>query len=300
MEASSSPKSNAQSSTATVSDDEVKPFFQVKTLTDKTFKFSIASLEPPIFTVADLRQRLFKEHDIPLSGPKLILSNRVLVDEEIIVVVADESVSSSTHPLISSTYHTKINSEPSFDQDKPFTVYCFWYEPLAVDPIDSAKDWDQKNRLKFFKGLHCLSMRNFVDAAQFLVDSLTTFQETEMMSQQEVVRYAVLSACVAFDRPALKTLLSSSDFIEVADQIGAVCDLLSSFYECRYGEMLQALAKVEAEMIQPKEWLLNIHCSFIIKEMRLRAYGQALRPYRSLSMETLAQAFSVTPLFIER
>jgi hypothetical protein len=85
-------------------------------------------------------------------------------------------------------------------------LYLFHYEPVAkaVDPLEIATDWDQKNRLKFFKGILALAERRLDEAAKYLVEALPTFEETGFMPYKELVKYAVISAAVAFDRPTLK------------------------------------------------------------------------------------------------
>lgn len=86
-------------------------------------------------------------------------------------------------------------------------LYLFHYEPVAkaVDPLEIATDWDQKNRLKFFKGIFALAERRLDEAAKFLVEALPTFEETGFMPYKELVKYAVICAAVAFDRPTLKS-----------------------------------------------------------------------------------------------
>ena len=91
-------------------------------------------------------------------------------------------------------------------------LYLFHYEPVAkaVDPLEIATDWDQKNRLKFFKGIFALAERRLDEAAKFLVEALPTFEETGFMPYKELVKYAVISAAVAFDRPTLKSKVNEA------------------------------------------------------------------------------------------
>lgn len=47
------------------------------------------------------------------------------------------------------------------------------------------------------------------------------------------------------------------------------------------------------------DWLLAVHVSFIVKELRIRAYKQILSSYRSLSLASMANAFGVTTEFVD-
>jgi 26S proteasome regulatory subunit N7 len=47
------------------------------------------------------------------------------------------------------------------------------------------------------------------------------------------------------------------------------------------------------------DWLLAAHASYIIKEMRIRAYSQLLQSYSSLSLAVMAQSFGVTVDFVD-
>lgn len=74
--------------------------------------------------------------------------------------------------------------------------------------IDSGGDWDRRNRLKVYRALHCLSIREFKQAADLLIDSLSTFTATELMEYEEFVGLAVLAAAVGCDRKTLKAKAS--------------------------------------------------------------------------------------------
>jgi len=79
-----------------------------------------------------------------------------------------------------------------------------------VSLIDSGGDWDRRNRLKVYRALHHLSIRDFKEAADLLIDSLSTFTSTELMEYEEFVAYTVLAAGVGCDRKGIKTKVSLS------------------------------------------------------------------------------------------
>lgn len=74
--------------------------------------------------------------------------------------------------------------------------------------IDSGGDWDRRNRLKVYKALHLLSIRDFKQAAELLIDSLSTYTATELMEYEEFVALTVLAAAVGCDRKTLKSKVS--------------------------------------------------------------------------------------------
>lgn len=79
---------------------------------------------------------------------------------------------------------------------------------LTARLIDSGGDWDRRNRLKVYKALHLLSIRDFKQAAELLIDSLSTYTATELMEYEEFVALTVLAAAVGCDRKTLKSKVS--------------------------------------------------------------------------------------------
>lgn len=74
--------------------------------------------------------------------------------------------------------------------------------------IDSGGDWDRRNRLKVYRALHLMSVRNFEEAAELLIDSLSTFTATELMEYEELVALAVLAGAVGCSRKDIKARVS--------------------------------------------------------------------------------------------
>lgn len=75
-------------------------------------------------------------------------------------------------------------------------------------------------------------------------------------------------------------------------------EFINSLYNCRYGEFFASLAALEPML--KDDWLLSAHATFIIKEMRIRAYSQMLESYSSLSLAVMAKAFNVSVEFIDK
>ena len=70
--------------------------------------------------------------------------------------------------------------------------------------VDSGGDWDRRNRLKAYKGLHLLTVRSYSLAAPLLLDSLSTFTSYELCTYSSLVIYAVLAGSVALKRVDFK------------------------------------------------------------------------------------------------
>ncbi len=71
--------------------------------------------------------------------------------------------------------------------------------------VDSGGDWDRRNRLKAYQGLHLLTIRSYNLAAPLLLDSLSTFTSYELCSYSSLVVYSVLSGSISLKRVDFKT-----------------------------------------------------------------------------------------------
>lgn len=71
--------------------------------------------------------------------------------------------------------------------------------------VESGGDWDRRNRLKAYQGLHLLTIRAHNLAAPLLLDSLSTFTSTELCPYSSLVVYATLAGSVSLPRRDFKT-----------------------------------------------------------------------------------------------
>lgn len=165
--------------------------------------------------------------------------------------------------------------------------------------IDEGGDWDRRNRLKVYRGLYCMSIRDFKAASQLFLDTVATFTSYELMDYQQFVTYTVLSCMVALPRTKLREkVVKGSEILEVLHSLPDIRSFLFSLYECQYGDFFLALAKVEELMKSHR--LLTQHYSYYVREMRIMAYAQLLESYRSLTLDYMANAFGVTKDFIDQ
>ena len=87
--------------------------------------------------------------------------------------------------------------------------------------VESGGDWDRRNRLKAYKGLHLLTVRSYNLAAPLLLDSLSTFTSYELCSYSSLVVYSVLAGSLSLkrvdfkakvvDAPEIKAILGETE-----------------------------------------------------------------------------------------
>lgn len=111
--------------------------------------------------------------------------------------------------------------------------------------VESGGDWDRRNRLKAYKGLHLLTIRSYSLAAPLLLDSLSTFTSYELCSYSSLAIYSVLAGSLSLkrvdfkakvvDAPEIKAILGAGE-----DQLAALSGEVSSGPGAREEEMKDA------------------------------------------------------------
>lgn len=76
--------------------------------------------------------------------------------------------------------------------------------------IEEGGDWDRRNRLKVYRGLHLLSIRQFKPAASLFLDALPTFTAVELLSYNDFVALTIISNTISLSRVELKKKVLSS------------------------------------------------------------------------------------------
>ncbi len=163
---------------------------------------------------------------------------------------------------------------------------------------DKGGDWDRKNRLKVYDGLLSLQRRDMKRANESLLDSVATFTATELLSYEACMFYTVLAAIKTLPRPQLKKkMVDSPDVAAVLQEQPAVATLLHSFYEGRYAEFLRALHALQPRLAGDR--FTAPHAAWLMRELRIGAYGQFLESYKSVSLAGMAAAFGVGAPFLD-
>ena len=81
------------------------------------------------------------------------------------------------------------------------------------------------------------------------------------------------------------------------DEIPDMGDLVNSFYSADYCLFFKSLAGV-VDNLKRDRFFANF-AGYFCREMRIKAYCQLLESYRSMQISSLAEAFGVTPEFID-
>jgi 26S proteasome regulatory subunit N7 len=84
-------------------------------------------------------------------------------------------------------------------------VLCKKSIDRAAALVESGGDWDRRNRLKAYTGLHFLTVRSHLQAAPLLLDSLSTFTSYELCTYSNLVIYAILAGSVSLKRVDFKS-----------------------------------------------------------------------------------------------
>lgn len=78
-----------------------------------------------------------------------------------------------------------------------------------------------------------------------------------------------------------------------------VGDLANALVACEYAEFFRALAVVEEKVLASSR-LMSRHKRFFVRELKVKAYRQLLESYRSLTIDSMAQAFGVSAEFVDK
>jgi len=186
-------------------------------------------------------------------------------------------------------------------------IGLFWMDhDLITRNIEKAKtmveqgtDWDRRNRLKVYEALYYSSIRNFSQAASLLLETLSTFSAIELMDYQSYIFYTVLMSLVSLNRVTLKQkVLDAPEVLAVIDNIPNLGPLMNSLYTCNYSLFFTSLAGITDTL--KRDRFLAPHAGYYCKEMKVIAYTQMLESYRSVQIESMANAFGVTMEFLDK
>eukprot|EP00124_Ichthyophonus_hoferi_P003326 Ihof_evm1s283 gene=Ihof_evmTU1s283 len=168
----------------------------------------------------------------------------------------------------------------------------------AKDLIEEGGDWDRRNRLKVYEATYLMSIRNFAQAAILYLDALSTFTSYELMDYETFVMYTALCAILTLDRVKLgKKVVCSPEVLEVAHEKPILGSYLKSLYDCDYAQFFTSLAGIETIMKQDR--YLYAQYRFYVREMRIVSYKQLLESYRSVTVQSMASSFGVSPEFMD-
>ncbi|KAK9842468.1 hypothetical protein WJX81_001490 [Elliptochloris bilobata] len=159
-------------------------------------------------------------------------------------------------------------------------------------------DWERKNRLRVYEAVLLLATRDLARAASLLLDSIATFTSTELFSYEDCIFYTVVTSVATLPRTELKArVVDAPEILTVIDAIPHLAPFLTALYACDYKTLFQAFAALMYRLRADR--LLAPHFRYYVREVRVVAYTQFLEAYKSVTLESMAAAFGVSPAFMD-
>lgn len=178
--------------------------------------------------------------------------------------------------------------------------------PLAKRYIEQAKtlvekggDWDRRNRLKDYEAFYLVSLRRFGEAAELLIETLSTYNASELMPFDEFVPFTALCALVSLERAPLRAQVADApELVPPRQQRQPVVTAVDAYLAGEYRTYFEAVLALHTACCRDR--LLAAHASYCVRELRVRAYVQMLSAYRSVQLSVMAAAFGVSEAFLDQ
>ena len=90
------------------------------------------------------------------------------------------------------------------------------YLSLLTRLIEEGGDWDRRNRLKVYQGLHLISTRQFARGGNLFIDALSTFTASELIPYNDFVALTVVAGALTLSRVDLKKKVGCTRILEMA------------------------------------------------------------------------------------
>jgi len=173
------------------------------------------------------------------------------------------------------------------------------YIKKTKDLVEEGGDWERRNLLAVYEATYLVIIREWKEAAQLFLKSIATFTAHELYTYETLIFYTVISSVVSLDRPTLREkVINSPDILTVIRDIPNLRPFLFSLYECKYSQFFQSLAKIIDQV--KRDPFFAPHAAYFLREIRIVAYTQFLESYRSVTFASMAQAFGVSPSFLDK
>merc|ERR1712190_208129 len=185
-------------------------------------------------------------------------------------------------------------------------AFFFDDKDLAKKEIERAKaelkkggDWERRNKLKVYEGVHLMSQRAWKEAAGLFLNVMPTFTATELVEFKDFVMYTVILTMVACDRATIrKSLVSAPEVLSAIKETPHLQEFLDAYFQCHYHTFMENF--VHAIDIVKGDRYLAMHSRYFMRTMRLNAYRQFLASYRSVQIDEMAKEFGVSASFIDQ
>lgn len=165
--------------------------------------------------------------------------------------------------------------------------------------VDKGGDWERRNLLGVYRGLYCMSIREFDDSAKLLLDAVATFTCYRLTDYNTFIFYTVLLAMVSQNRVTIRDkVIKAPEILSVIDDIPHLRELVFSLYRCNYKQFFISLALITPTL--KRDRYLAPHIGYFLREIRIVAYSQFLTSYSSVTLESMAHSFGTKVEFLDR
>eukprot|EP00049_Salpingoeca_infusionum_P012407 m.227112 g.227112 ORF g.227112 m.227112 type:complete len:396 (+) comp15174_c0_seq3:172-1359(+) len=165
--------------------------------------------------------------------------------------------------------------------------------------LEEGGDWERRNRLKVYRGMYAITVRDFSKAASLLLDTVSTFTCTELLTYQHFIGLTVLVSLISLDRPTLKEkVVDGPEIQECLHELKLHKTFLMALYNCNYSQFFSSLLEIESVVL--RERYMHMHTATFVREARVLAYRQLLQSYRSVTLDSMAAAFGVSTAFMDQ
>ncbi|KFD56573.1 hypothetical protein M514_02677 [Trichuris suis] len=163
-----------------------------------------------------------------------------------------------------------------------------------VREIDRTNvDWERRTRLKAYEGYYAMLTRDYEKASAMLLDLTCTFRSYELMTLDNMVLYAVIASAIVMDRQNIqKRILNATDIAPFLYKNPLLRQYVETLYQCKYAAFFRKLVDMEAMM--KMDYVLAPNYKHVVRAMRLKAYLQFLTPYRTVTLQYMADEFGIT------
>lgn len=165
--------------------------------------------------------------------------------------------------------------------------------------FEEGGDWERKNRFKAYEGVYLMMIRRFKHAANNFLGILATYNDKELLTFEEFIKYTIITSLVSLDRATIRAkLVSAPEILSVIENMPQLKLFMESLYHCRYRDFFRAFVDI-IELVKQDQYL-KTHTHNWSREMRVVVYSQFLESYRSVTLDAMATAFGVSPAFLDK
>jgi len=144
-------------------------------------------------------------------------------------------------------------------------------------------------------------IRDYKKTSDLFLDSVATFSCGDFIDFKQFIFYAVITSLVSQEWQTLKEkVVHNPEILTVIWEIPHLKSYMESFYKCEYKQFFHDFCEISDMIKKDKYFSLDKNHLYYIKEMRLVAYTQFLKSYKSVTIKSMAASFGVGVDFIDK